>query len=62
MMRFVDTSFRRRCGSVIIQGPKGFMKFLGLRERGGDSAYFFGSAVISFLREGSLKRKKAAKE
>jgi len=38
------------------------MKFLGLKERGGDWAYFSGSAVTSFLREGSLTRKKAAKE
>ena len=59
MMRAVDASFRRGCGSVIIQGAGEFISFLGLKKRWGDLACFFGSGVQSFPCEGSTGRGKA---
>ena len=59
MMRFFDVSFRRGCGSAVIQGV--LTGFLGPGKGGRGLACVFGGAVVSFLCEGKPERKKDAR-
>ena len=62
MARLVDASFRRGCGSVIIQGSNPVYQRSKAQEKaGGDFASFFGTVVQSFLCQGNAGRKESAR-
>ena len=60
-MRLADASFRRRCGSVIIQGVKRVYRGSKAQENaGGGFAGFFGTVVQPFLCQENAGRNKQA--